>query len=487
MAPELPQRPTSPPALEIPRPVLPPRPSENDTRKIFDRPPPSRIQTAQTLPTRSKREIGKPLKAATLAISAFPPPPQRNSTSSYTTQREKEVTMHSRTNSAANLLSQSALPDASSGTELDIEGSSSEEGTLEKQPISSISVYPDSSRANRRPPLLSGRQAPLVTNMNIKHVCVSGPYVAISTSDVTKVFNLKKDSSNAIWSHAHPHNNDGYKVTSMEFKPTFDVNEDGSYLWVGTNKGELMEFDLLKGTQGLSDRRSNVHTSSVNVILRCRHSLWTLDESGKCQVWLPENGEISMGNTPKTFRVLPRWTFAMVAGWRLWIGQGRNVQVHSPLQVHGDAFNVTPRSITLPAGKTVGNITCGTTLPTDKDRVFLGHDDGKVSIYSQRDCTCLDVVPINIYNIVTLAGVGGFLWAGFRTGMIYVYDTSITPWRVCKDWDAHHKMKITHLIADQTSLWRAGVGMVLSVAEDGVLKTWDALLMDDWLGIDPKI
>lgn len=390
--------------------------------------------------------------------------------------------MHSRTSSSANL-SQPSLPDASSGTELEIEGSSSEEEILEKQSTSSISAYPDSSRANRRPPLLSGRQALLNTNMNIKHVCISGPYVAISTSDLTKVFNLKKDSSNSIWSYAHPHNNDGYKVTSMEFKPTFDVSEDGSYLWVGTNKGELMEFDLLKGTQGLSDRRSNVHTSSVNAILRCRHSLWTLDESGKCQVWLPENGEISMGHTPKTFRVIPRWTFAMAAGWRLWVGQGRNVQVYSPLQLYGDAFNVTPRSITLPQGKTVGNITCGTMLPTDKDRIFLGHDDGKVSIYSQRDCTCIDVVPINIYNIVTLAGVGEFLWAGFRTGMVYVYDTSATPWRVCKDWDAHHKTKITHLLADPTSLWRAGVGMVLSVAEDGVLKTWDALLMDDWLGM----
>jgi hypothetical protein len=68
--------------------------------------------------------------------------------------------------------------------------------------------------------------------------------------------------------------------------------------------------------------------------------------------------------------------------------------------------------------------------------------------------------------------------------MIYVYDVSSgTPWRVCKDWDAHHKMKITHLVADGTALWRAGVGMVISVGEDGGVKLWDALLMDDWLGI----
>jgi len=152
------------------------------------------------------------------------------------------------------------------------------------------------------------------------------------------------------------------------------------------------------------------------------------------------------------------------------------------LLLNGDAFNVTQRPIAVPAGKSVGQITCGTTLSRDADRVFVGHDDGKISIYSQRTLSCLDVVPINIYNIATLAGVGAYLWAGFRTGMIYVYDTNCTPWRVCKDWDAHHKLKITHLISDQSSLWRAGGGMVLSVADEGQIKIWDGLLMDDWLG-----
>lgn len=273
----------------------------------------------------------------------------------------------------------------------------------------------------------------------------------------------------------------------MEFKPSRDVNSEGSWLWIGTDKGTLLEFDIREGpTHAPVDKRGNVHNSPVTAILRCRLSLWTLDESGKCQVWSPseDTGEISLVTTPRTFRVLPRWTCAFVAGGRLWLGQGRQVQVYSPLLLNGDAFNVTQRPIALPDGKKmVGGITCGTTLSTDPDRVFVGHDDGKVSIYSQKTLTCLDVVPINIYNIATLAGVGEYLWAGFRTGMVYVYDTSVTPWRVSKDWDAHHKLKITHLLTDQSSLWRAGVGTVLSVAEDGIVKIWDALLMDDWLGM----
>ena len=465
LAPDLPQRPMSPPEIDISKPILPPRPT--DDKKVFERPPPSRPLT------RPKQDTVKPPKSATtMALTAFPPPPKRTV--------KDEVPLPSRTNSTSNLTAPVAM-DASSGTELDMDASSSETEITEKHPPPAISAYPDASRANRKPPLIPGRQTTFSTNMSIKHVCVSGPYVAVSSSDLTKVFNLKKDAS-SIWSYMHPHSNDGYKVTSMEFKPCRDINAEGSYLWIGTDKGVLMEFDLLSDGHGPIEKRGNVHTSPVNAILRCRQSLWTLDESGKCQVWTSEEGEISMGNTPKTFRVMSRWNVAILAGWRLWVSQGRQIQVYSPLLLYGDAFNVTQRSIPLPQGKSVGAITCGTTLPRDKDRIFLGHDDGKVSIYSQKTLQCIDVVPINIYNIITLTGVGDVLWAGFRTGMIYVYDTSVTPWRVCKDWDAHHKMKITHLLADQTSLWRAGVGMVISLGEDGGIKLWDGLLMDDWLG-----
>jgi hypothetical protein len=485
LAPELPQRPTSPPEVDITRPILPPRPTENDMKKQFERPPPSRIHVTQNV--RVKQEIAKPLKSATTSLTPFPPPPKRNNNSTNNLiVKEKEIPPPSRPNSTPNLAAMQAHPDASSGTEIEIDASSSETEIAEKPPPS-ISAYPDASRANRRPPLIPGRQTHLSTNMSIKHVCVAGPFLAVSSSDFTRVFNLKKDSGSAnIWSYMHPHSNDGYKVTSMEFKPCRDVNSEGSWLWIGTDKGGLMEFDLLSDIHGPVEKRGNVHTSPVNAILRCRQSLWTLDESGKCQVWTsPEDrGEISMGNTPRTFRVIPRWNVAIVAGWRLWLSQGRQVQVYSPLQLYGDSFNVTQRSIALPQGKTVGAITCGTILPTDKDRIFLGHDDGKVSIYSQKSLMCLDVVPINIYNILTLSGVGEYLWAGFRTGMIYVYDTSVSPWRVCKDWDAHHKMKVMHVLSDQASLWRAGVGMVISIGEDGAIKLWDALLMDDWLGIN---
>ena len=336
LAPELPQRPTSPPELDITRPILPPRPTEIDMKKQFERPPPSRIHVTQNV--RVKQEIAKPLKNA---LTPFPPPPKRNNSSTNNSiLKDKEISLPSRPNSTSNLASMQAPPDASSGTEIDIDASSSETEIAEKPPPS-ISAYPDASRANRRPPLIPGRQTHLSTNMSVKHVCVAGPFLAVSSSDFTRVFNLKKDSgSTNIWSYMHPHSNDGYKVTSMEFKPCRDVNSEGSWLWIGTDKGGLMEFDLLSDIHGPVEKRGNVHTSSVNAILRCRQSLWTLDESGKCQVWTSseDGGEISMGNSPRTFRVISRWNVAIVAGWRLWLSQGRQVQVYSPLQLYGDSF-----------------------------------------------------------------------------------------------------------------------------------------------------
>lgn len=53
--------------------------------------------------------------------------------------------------------------------------------------------------------------------------------------------------------------------------------------------------------------------------------------------------------------------------------------------------------------------------------------------------------------ITAMVGVGRYLWAGFRTGVIYVYEVEVEPWTVKKAWKAH-KEAVTKLVVDPASL-----------------------------------
>ncbi|CCJ29554.1 unnamed protein product, partial [Pneumocystis jirovecii] len=79
-----------------------------------------------------------------------------------------------------------------------------------------------------------------------------------------------------------------------------------------------------------------------------------------------------------------------------------------------------------------------------------------------------------------MVGVGDYLWAGFKTGMIYVYDLQSKPRKIKKGWWAH-KYPILELHLDTTSIWRVKRYQVLSLASDNIIRIWDGLLMEDWL------
>ncbi|KAK1039938.1 hypothetical protein LTR33_015886, partial [Friedmanniomyces endolithicus] len=109
------------------------------------------------------------------------------------------------------------------------------------------------------------------------------------------------------------------------------------------------------------------------------------------------------------------------------------------------------------------------------------HSDGKVSIYDRNDFLCKGVLSISLYKISSLVGVGDYLWAGFNTGMVYVYDTSTTPWRVRKDWEAHEKKQVCSIVADPSAVWKMDRLQVVTLGTDNMLRIWDGLLEEDWL------
>ena len=116
-----------------------------------------------------------------------------------------------------------------------------------------------------------------------------------------------------------------------------------------------------------------------------------------------------------------------------------------------------------------GDITSGATISSKPDLVYFGHTDGKVSIYNRRTFANVGVVNVSVYKISALAGVGDFLWAGYNTGMAYVYDVSTTPWKVKKDWNAHGK-QICSIVADPSAIWKMDRLQVVTLGTDNMLK-----------------
>lgn len=340
-----------------------------------------------------------------------------------------------------------------------------------------LGEYPDSSNSNRRPPCFKQGVREIGTKYDTRIFDVCGEFVC-SSGHLTRVWSLL--DGEIMMSLAHT---EGIKIVSVCFKPGADVTEEGARLWLGNNIGELVEVDI--ATQSVVTTKTSAHTRrEVIKMYRHKNEMWTLDDGGTLHLWAPDkSGAPTMINPCQSFRVPKGHTFSMVIGDELWHATGKEVRVFVPTMAGTTQFQVLQRPL---CQQNAGDVTSGTVISTQPDRVYFGHVDGKVSIYSLRDYSCLGVVNISVYKITSLAGVGGKLWAGFSTGMIYVYDTTQSPWAVKKDWHAHRDPLIS-MIADRSSFWSLERAHVISLGQDNMIRVWDGLLSEDWIGMDDKM
>ncbi|KAH8656532.1 putative PI phosphatase group protein-like protein [Tricladium varicosporioides] len=338
-------------------------------------------------------------------------------------------------------------------------------------PGSNAAEYPDSSHSNRRPPYFKQGAHEISTRYDTRIVDVCGEFVCTS-GHLTRVWSLL--DGELVMSLAHT---EGIKVVSVMFKPMADVKDEGTRLWLGNNIGELIEVDV--PSQSVVSTKSNAHTRR-EVIKLYRHvnEMWTLDDGGTLHVWGADNtGAPNLTNPHASFRVPKGHTFSMVVGDELWHAVGKDIRVFVPTVNSSAQFQVHARPL---GQQSAGEITSGTTLTSQSDKVYFGHTDGKVSIYSRNDYACLGIVNISVYKITTLAGAGGKLWAGFSTGMIYIYDTTQTPWAVKKDFRAHQD-PVIKLVSDRSSYWSLDRAQVISLGQDNAVRIWDGSLQDDWI------
>lgn len=335
--------------------------------------------------------------------------------------------------------------------------------------------YPDTSQTNRRPPFFRHGLQEVQTKYETKLFDICGQHVC-TTGYLTRAWDLL--SGDPLMSLAH---GEGIKITSLAFKPGATADEEGLRLWLGTNCGEIQEVDLHAQTVVFAKPSAHGRREIIK-IHRHQNSMWSLDDEGKLHIWLPDNGGLpSLHCSPVSHRVPKGHTFSMVIKDCLWLATGKETRVFRPGSHNEASFFVTQHPL---IQTNVGEVTSGAVISGQLDRVYFGHTDGKVTIYSTKDYTCLSVVNVSVYKINSLAGAGSYLWAGYNTGMVYVYDTRSQPWQVKKDWLAHSN-PVANILVDRSSVWKLGRLQVASIGMDNAIRLWDGTLEEDWLGTKP--
>lgn len=420
------------------------------------------------IPARTSSDIGRPSALAlgfnsrsyiasprvASASSTAPPTPRTRQTSSSSTMSQALV----RTN------------------QLDLDGSSRDDASLMHGFSAEGGIskdYPDPSQANRRPPCFKDSPKSIATTYDLRAIDACGEYVCCSGA-ATRVWSLLTGKMVMSTSHG-----EGVRVTAVCFKPARNIEDEGKRLWLGTNWGEILEIDI--ATRKVIANNSQAHTRrGVIRIFRHASELWTLDDEGKLYVW-PEDEtgspDLSIGTlNPR----LPRGhTASLVIDNHLWLATGKEIRVFRPNAAADQAQEVTDAPL---MQKNIGEIASLATISSQPELIYCGHSDGKISVYSRKTFTCVEVHSVSMYKVSSLVGVGQYLWAGYSGGSIFVYDTTTQPWTIKKEWRGH-AMPIADMVVDRSSIWKLDRLQVVSLGMDNLIKIWDGMLEDDWIGI----
>ncbi|GAB0134408.1 hypothetical protein EsDP_00002782 [Epichloe bromicola] len=432
-------------------PPKPPRPAQRDSPKS------SSAQSSSAPSTRPQKH---------LTTFQYPTPPTRNQGPSKVVERAADRDLGTTT-----------CPQSSTSRSAPRTGSP--EGlAASSESVDHVNVFPDNANVNRRPPYVKKGCYELQTKYDPKIFDVCGQLVCTS-GHLTRVWDVVDGGQLMSLSHT-----EGVKATSVAFKPAVDPEHEGFFLWIGTNMGELMEVET--ATQRIGELRTGVHgKAEITNIYRHYNELWSLDEVGTLNLWMPSSdGVPSLNSQPvvQASRIPRGHTFSMVVGDELWHATGKLIRVFEPSADGSKPFQVLFRPLSADG---CGDVSAGTTLASAPGMVFFGHVDGKVSIFSASDYSCQKVLNVSSWKINGLAGVGNNIWAAYNTGKICVYDATKQPWTTKKEWQAHEH-SVLKMKADPSSPYQMERLQVLSLGADGKIKIWDGMLQDNWLEDDLK-
>lgn len=340
------------------------------------------------------------------------------------------------------------------------------EGTV-PLPTNIRQEYPDGSQSNRRPPISDPEKWSIHTRTEGKAFDMCGRLLCTAGYH-TRIFDLNLAAEILDLNHGET-----VKTTAVIFKPGQDIKSEGKRIWIGNNLGNLQEIDL---DTHVTIAESSAHgRKEVTRILRHHKDLWTLDDAGNVFVWpADETGVPNLKYSHISHRLTKPPTWSMALQDTLWVASGREIRIHRPGNTSNFDVVKSPLSV-----QGAGDVTSGT-FSISTGRVYIGHADGKVSIYSLKDYSLVDCIKVSDYKINAMAFVGDHLWAVYKTGKVYVYDVSGPIWKIKKDWKAHAG-PATGILLDPSSVWLLGRFQVATTGHDQYIRLWDGLLEDDWV------
>ncbi|KAF8644322.1 hypothetical protein AX16_008530 [Volvariella volvacea WC 439] len=395
-------------------------------------------------------------------------------------------------------------------------------------PPPTVDALPDTSQTSRRLPLLLYREnysEPKVpVPAHVGQAVVSGTNIVVGIGHGLRIYDVgisdgpikSMDGKELAISGAVANGNgvggsgkENLKVTCMEMKGMGDESVAGrgmrgNLCWIGTKEGHLLEMDVRTGQMHAA--KWAAHLSPIVYIGRVERTMVSIDEGGKVLIFQPEGKEEAslLYTQPKVLRIGERQDFVRLVGRKLWTASRCDQQlvpVHAPAGVgaNGNGGPAFLNSTKLPVIKVfdifnpglavrsvvptehVGTVLCATVIPSNPAFVYVGHEEGYVSVWDVNTEECLEVIKVSTSDVLCLEGVNDKLWSGSRNGVISVYDVSCKPWIVTNSWMAHPGLPVLKLMVDVWGIEKTGRLAVVSVGRDELLRVWDGLLGTDWI------
>ena len=286
-----------------------------------------------------------------------------------------------------------------------------------------VHAMPDCSTSSRRPPHLSFRDGTSIhVHAQTGCVALSGTYIVVGHGHHIKVFDLAKSDLPLLNLDTKEIGAKDSRVSCMEFRPTSSEADKGFLLWVGTKEGHIFELDIRTGI--VNGIKQSAHLYHITHIFRHSRSMVTLDESGKALVFSPDlskQEDISLSLTiPRAVKTAEKQDFVEMLDGKLWMAIRTDHHSHltlkSPTIRVFDPFNTANPERSLLPTEHVWPVTSATIIPSQPGMVYVGHEEGSISIWelnTEDGYRCVEVMKVSTSDISSLEGVG---WANCFCG-----------------------------------------------------------------------